>query len=176
MKSFKKQWLQKPAQIKLDMVKIAKIEAGAKAPAFSLLDQHGNITESSSFKGQKLLVYFYPRAMTPGCTVQACTVRDSLAQLNKIGLKVVAISPDLPERLKKFDEKQNLGFTLLSDPEKSVADSYGAVGEKTMFGKKSIGIIRSSFLIDEKGKIVAVWYKVKPDQTVSLALETLERL
>jgi peroxiredoxin Q/BCP len=158
------------------MAKVTKLEAGVKAPAFALFDQHGNKIESSSFKGEKLLVYFYPRAMTPGCTVQACTVRDSLAQLNKIGLKVVAISPDSPDRLKKFDEKQNLGFTLLSDPEKSVADAYGAVGEKTMFGKKSIGIIRSSFLIDEKGKVVAVWYKVKPDQTVALALEALGRL
>lgn len=156
-------------------VAVKKLGAGAKAPAFSLNDQSGNPVASKDLAGKKLLVYFYPRASTPGCTVQACSVRDSLSQLERLGVQVVAISPDMPVKLEKFDKKQNLGFPLLSDPEMAVAKSFGAVGEKTMFGKKSFGIIRSSFLIDENGKILERWYKVKPDQTVPLVVEFLDR-
>lgn len=156
--------------------KALKLEAGAVAPAFSLLDQNGKTVSSKSFAGKKLLLYFYPKASTPGCTVQACAVRDALPEFSRIKLQAVAISPDLPDKLKKFAEKQSLSFTLLSDPDKAVATAYGVVGEKTMFGKKSIGIIRSSFLLDEKGKVLQAWYKVKPDQTVPLALEFLAGL
>lgn len=158
------------------MIETVTLEAGAIAPAFSLKDQNDEMVESTAFAGKKLLVYFYPKASTPGCTVQACSVRDSLPEFSRLKLQVVAISPDQPDKLKKFAEKQALNFTLLSDPDKTVAQAYGVVGEKTMFGKKSIGIIRSSFLIDEKGKVLKAWYKVKPEQTVPLALEFLDGL
>ncbi|MEW6710596.1 MAG: thioredoxin-dependent thiol peroxidase [Candidatus Riflebacteria bacterium] len=148
-----------------------KLKAGDKAPAFSLKDQNGNVFASENLAGSRFLVYFYPRASTPGCTVQACSVRDSLPDFERLGLKVLAISPDQPEKLKKFDEKQGLGFTLLSDPDMSIAMAFGVVGEKTSFGKTSIGIIRSSFLIDERGGVIEAWYKVKPEETVPLALE-----
>ncbi|MFZ5949341.1 MAG: thioredoxin-dependent thiol peroxidase [Candidatus Rifleibacteriota bacterium] len=157
------------------MVKSAenKLKAGDKAPAFSLKDQNGKGFSSKDLAGGKFLVYFYPRASTPGCTVQACSVRDSLAVFRRAAFKIVAISPDQPEKLKKFDEKQGLGFTLLSDPDMSIASAFGVVGEKTSFGKTSIGIIRSSFLIDEKGRVIEAWYKVKPEETVPLALEKI---
>lgn len=158
------------------MIETVTLEAGAIAPAFSLKDQNDKMVKSTAFAGKKLLVYFYPKASTPGCTVQACSVRDSLPEFARVKLQVVAISPDQPDKLKKFADKQALNFTLLSDPDKAVAQAYGVVGEKTMFGKKSIGIIRSSFLIDEKGKVLKAWYKVKPEQTVPLALEFLDRL
>ena len=155
---------------------IEKLETGAKAPVFSLLDQDEANIKSSAYKGKKILLYFYPRASTPGCTVQACSLRDSMKSFNDLEVEVIGISPDLPAKLKKFDEKQQLGFRLLSDPEMKVAKSYKVVGEKTMFGKKKIGIIRSSFLIDEKGRILNTWYKVKSAETVPLAMEFLSEL
>lgn len=157
-------------------LEVKQLGAGDRAPAFSLQNQHGESVSSESFHGSRLLLYFYPRASTPGCTVQACSVRDSLGQFKRLGLRVVAISPDSPDKLKKFDEKQGLGFPLLSDPEMKVASAYGATGEKTMFGKKKFGIIRSSFLLDGKGVIAGAWYKVKPDETVAKALELLATL
>jgi peroxiredoxin Q/BCP len=153
-----------------------KLQAGAKAPAFSLKNQHEKTIDSKNLLGKKLLLYFYPKASTPGCTVQACSVRDSLPDFKKLDLQVVAISPDMPDKLKKFAEKQNLTFDLLSDPDMSIAKAYGVVGEKTMFGKTKTGIIRSSFLIDEQGSILETWYKVKPADTVPKALEFLKNL
>lgn len=153
-----------------------KLEAGVKAPAFSLSNQLDENVSSKDFSGSKFLLYFYPRASTPGCTIQACSVRDSFAEFKKLDLKIAAISPDLPGKLKKFAEKQALGFNLLSDPEMKIAQSYGVVGEKVMFGKTKIGIIRSSFLIDEKGRVLSAWYKVKPAEMVSLALEFLVKM
>jgi peroxiredoxin Q/BCP len=150
---------------------MTKLEAGKKAPPFSLQNQNGETVKLADFKGKKLLVYFYPRANTPGCTKQSCSVSESLPKLSKLALAVVGISPDTPEKQKNFDNKFKLGFPLLSDVDNKVAKAYGAWGTKTSFGKKREGIIRSSFLIDEKGRIVQSWYKVKPDDTVSKALE-----
>ena len=133
---------------------MTKLKAGDKAPTFSLLNQEGKTVKLSEFKGRKLLAYFYPKALTPGCTEQACSIRDAWPDLTPLQLAAVGISPDQPETQKQFEEKYALPFPLLSDPDHSVAEAYGVWGEKSMYGKKSMGIIRSSFLIDEKGKII----------------------
>jgi peroxiredoxin Q/BCP len=150
-----------------------RLEPGDPAPAFSLADQNGKTVRLSDFKGKKLLVYFYPRADTPGCTRQACSVRDFRKDIAKRGLAAVGISPDRPEAQKKFDGKYDLGFPLLADPDHEFAEAFGAWGEKSMYGRTSMGIIRSSFLIDEKGKIVEAWYRVRPEDTVPKALAAL---
>jgi peroxiredoxin Q/BCP len=152
---------------------MASLESGRKAPAFNLLDQDGNKVKLSDFKGKKLLLYFYPKADTPGCTKQACSVSTSLRSLKKQRIEAVGISPDPPDKQMKFDLKHKLGFPLLSDPDHKVAKAYGAWGEKSMYGKKYEGIIRSSFLIDEEAKVIQAWYKVKPDDTVPLAIDAL---
>jgi len=152
---------------------MATLNIGDKAPAFSLLDQYGKKVTLSDFKGKKLLLYFYPKADTPGCTKQACSVKDASKELKKQGAAAVGISPDKPAKQKKFDDKYSLGFPLLSDPDNKVAKAYGAWGEKSMYGKKYEGIIRSSFVIDEKGKILQASYKVKPLDTVPNATEVL---
>lgn len=147
------------------------LEEGHKAPAISLQDQDGNVVKLSDQKGHKTLVYFYPKADTPGCTKQSCGLRDIA---NDIGDTVIlGISPDAPEKQKKFDEKYSLGFTLLADTEHVVAEAYGVWGEKSMYGKKYMGIIRSAFLIDEKGMLEKVWYKVSPDNTPKNLLKAL---
>jgi peroxiredoxin Q/BCP len=150
---------------------MTKLEPGKKAPSFNLKNQTGQSVKLSDFRGRKLLVYFYPRANTPGCTTQSCSVSESLPKLNKLKIDAVGISPDMPEKQKNFDDKFKLGFPLLSDGDNKVAKAYGAWGTKVSFGKKREGIIRSSFLIDEKGRIVQSWYKVKPDDTVPKALQ-----
>jgi peroxiredoxin Q/BCP len=152
---------------------MAKLKAGDKAPLFSLLDQEGKKVSLSDFKGKKLLLYFYPKADTPGCTKQACSIRDASKELKKYGAAAVGISPDEPARQKKFDNKYSLGFPLLSDQDNKVAKAYGAWGEKSMYGKKYKGIIRSSFVIDGRGKILQASYKVKPLETVPNAAEVL---
>ena len=152
---------------------MAMLKAGDNAPAFSLLDQEGKQVSLSDFKGVKVLLYFYPKADTPGCTKQACSVRDASKELKKLGAAAVGISPDESSKQKKFDDKYSLGFPLLSDPDNKVAKAYGAWGEKSMYGKKYQGIIRSSFVIDEKGKILQASYKVKPLDTVPNATEVL---
>jgi thioredoxin-dependent peroxiredoxin len=152
---------------------MAKLTQGDPAPKFSLSDQNEQTVSLSDFKGEKLLVYFYPRANTPGCTRQSCAVGEVLPDLKKLGVRAVGISPDKPASQKKFDEKYELGFPLLSDPEKETARAFGAFGVKNMYGKKTEGIVRSSFLIDEKGRIIDAWYKVKPEDTVPKALAAL---
>jgi peroxiredoxin Q/BCP len=152
---------------------MAKLKVGDKAPAFSLLDQEGKKVSLSDFKGKKLLLYFYPKADTPGCTKQACSIRDASKELKIYGAAAVGISPDEPARQKKFDNKYSLGFPLLSDPDNKVAKAYGVWGEKSMYGKKYEGIIRSSFVIDGRGKILQASYKVKPLDTVPNATEVL---
>lgn len=152
---------------------MTKLSPGDKAPGFSLKDQSGETVSLSDFAGRKLLVYFYPKADTPGCTVQSCAVRDSLASLGKLGAAAVGISPDAPSAQQKFDQKFGLGFPLLSDPDHAVAEAFGAWGKKSMYGKEYDGIVRSSFLIDEKGKIVEAWYKVSPQDTVPKARAAL---
>lgn len=152
---------------------MGKLNPGDPAPDFQLQDQNGNPVSLADFQGKKLLVYFYPKADTPGCTRQACSVRDARPELAGLGLAVVGISPDAPEKQKKFDAKYGLTFTLLSDPDHRVAEAYGVWAEKSMYGKKTFGIVRSSFLIDEEGKIVQTWYKVSPEDTVPQAREAL---
>lgn len=143
------------------MTDSARLEVGDKAPAFSLPDADGNTVKLSDFKGRKVIVYFYPAASTPGCTKEACDFRDSLAELNGAGIAVVGISPDKPEKLAKFRDAEKLTFPLLSDPDKKVLTAWGAFGEKKMYGKTVQGVIRSTFLVDEKGKIGVAQYNVK---------------
>lgn len=143
------------------MTEAARLKVGDKAPAFSLPDADGNTVKLSDYKGRKVLVYFYPAAATPGCTQQACDFRDSLAELNGAGIDVVGISPDKPEKLAKFREAESLTFPLLSDPDKTALSAWGAFGEKKMYGKSVQGVIRSTFLVDEKGKIAVAQYNVK---------------
>lgn len=150
-----------------------KLNPGDPAPDFELMDQNGKVVKLADFQGRKLLLYFYPKADTPGCTRQACSVRDAREELATLGLAVVGISPDPPQRQKKFDDKYGLTFPLLADTERRTAQAFGAWGEKNMYGKKVEGIIRSSFLIDEKGKILQAWYKVSPEDTVPKAREAL---
>jgi thioredoxin-dependent peroxiredoxin len=144
-----------------------RLEVGDKAPAFSLPDADGKTVKLSDFKGRKVIVYFYPAASTPGCTKQACDFRDSLAQLNEAGLDVIGISPDKPEKLAKFRDAEGLTFPLLSDPDRSVLTAWGTFGEKTMYGKTVQGVIRSTFVVDEKGKIEVAQYNVKAAHTTT---------
>ena len=139
----------------------ARLEVGDRAPAFSLPDADGKTVKLSDFKGRKVIVYFYPAASTPGCTKQACDFRDSLAELNESGIDVVGISPDKPEKLAKFRDAEALTFPLLSDPDKRVLSEWSTFGEKKMYGKTVQGVIRSTFLVDEKGKIAVAQYNVK---------------
>ena len=143
------------------MAQTPRLAVGDKAPAFSLPDADGNTVKLSDFKGRKVIVYFYPAASTPGCTKQACDFRDSLAELNEAGLDVIGISPDKPEKLAKFRDAEGLTFPLLSDPEKKVLTAWGAFGEKSMYGKTVQGVIRSTFLVDEKGVVQVAQYNVK---------------
>jgi peroxiredoxin Q/BCP len=138
-----------------------RLQVGDKAPAFSLPDADGNNVALADFKGRKVIVYFYPAASTPGCTKQACDFRDSLAELNGAGLAVLGISPDKPEKLAKFRDSEELTFPLLSDPDKAVLTAWGAFGEKKMYGKTVQGVIRSTFVVDEDGKIEVAQYNVK---------------
>ena len=150
------------------------LKPGDKAPDFTLLDQHGErFSLKRSLKGKKALVYFYPKADTPGCTTQACGLRDVLPDLTKSDVAVLGISPDKPEKQKRFDDKYSLGFPLLADEDHAVAEAYGAWGEKSMYGKKYQGIIRSAFLVDEKGTIEQAWPKVSPKDTVTNLLKAI---
>ncbi|NGN98613.1 thioredoxin-dependent thiol peroxidase [Grimontia sp. S25] len=138
------------------------LEAGAAAPEFSLQDQNGNTVSLSQFKGKnKVLVYFYPKAMTPGCTTQACSLRDSKAELDALNTVVLGLSPDPVKKLKGFEEKKELNFTLLSDEDHAVADAFGVWGLKKFMGKEYDGIHRLSFLVDENGVIEHVFNKFK---------------
>jgi peroxiredoxin Q/BCP len=152
---------------------MAELKKGTRVPEFSLKDQDNTTVSLSQFEGKKLLVYFYPKADTPGCTTQACSVQEAMPDLARLGIAAVGISPDSPDKQKKFAEKYDLHFPLLSDPDHRVADAWGAWGEKSMYGKTYEGIIRSSFLVDEKGALVEAWYKVSPKDTVPNALGAL---
>jgi peroxiredoxin Q/BCP len=138
-----------------------RLEPGDTAPDFTLPDADGREVSLSSHRGQRVIVYFYPAAMTPGCTKQACDFRDSLADLAKQDIVVLGISPDAPAKLAKFREKEALTFPLLSDADRAVMQAYGAYGEKKMYGKVSVGVIRSTFVIDADGKIEKAQYGVK---------------
>jgi thioredoxin-dependent peroxiredoxin len=149
------------------------LSPGDPAPEFDLQDQHGHSVKLSDYAGHKVLIYLYPKADTPGCTAQSCSVRDALPNLKEQGVSAFGISPDAPGKQDKFDNKYTLGFPLLADVDHSVAEAYGVWGEKSMYGKKYMGITRSSFLIDEKGDIQDAWYKVSPSDTVPNALKAL---
>lgn len=138
-----------------------RLEVGDTAPAFSLPDADGNTVTLSDFKGRKVIVYFYPAASTPGCTKEACDFRDNLGELNDAGLDVVGISPDKPAKLAKFRDAEKLTFPLLSDPDRKVLETWGAYGEKTMYGKTVHGVIRSTFVVDELGKIALAQYNIR---------------
>lgn len=154
------------------MTEATRLAAGDKAPAFNLLDQDGAKRRLSEFKGRKVLVYFYPRADTPGCTTQSCELRDIAGDIGDT--VILGVSPDTPEKQKKFDEKYSLGFPLLADTEHVVAEAFGVWGEKVNYGRKYMGIVRSAFLIDEKGKVAEAWYKISPKDTPKKLLKALE--
>lgn len=142
------------------------LQTGDPAPDFSLSDQDGAIHTLADYRGRKLLIYFYPRADTPGCTRQSCAVRDAGSELEGRSVAAVGISPDTPQAQKKFDDKFELGFPLLADADHQVAEAYGVWGERKRYGRTYLGINRSSFLVDEAGNLEAVWYGVKPEATV----------
>lgn len=149
------------------------LQAGSSAPQFTLPDQDGEEISLADFQGQKVLIYFYPKAMTPGCTVQACGLRDNMAQLKKLGVEVLGISTDKPEKLSRFAEKEILNFTLLSDEEHHVAEQFGVWGEKKFMGKTYDGIHRVSFLIDEQGKVIHVFDNFKTNNHHEVILDYL---
>ena len=138
-----------------------RLAPGDEAPDFTLPDADGQQVSLSSYRGQQVIVYFYPAAMTPGCTKEACDFRDRQPDLAGAGTTVLGISPDKPEKLAKFRDKEKLTFPLLSDPDHAVEKTYGAYGSKMMYGKKSVGVIRSTFVIDADGKIEKALYAVK---------------
>jgi peroxiredoxin Q/BCP len=138
-----------------------RLAPGDEAPDFDLPADDGSQVRLSSLRGQRVIVYFYPAAMTPGCTTQACDFRDNIRSLAASGLTVLGISPDAPAKLAKFRARDHLNFPLLSDPEHKVHDAYGAYGEKMLYGKKKIGVIRSTFVVGPDGKVERAYYNVK---------------
>lgn len=153
---------------------MSTLKQGDPAPPFELPDQHGHVVRLSDLRGRKVLVYFYPKADTTGCTIQSSSVRDARGELEALGVEALGISPDRPPAQAAFDAKYGLGFPLLSDPDHAVAEAYGVWGEKaTVSGQPSIGISRSSFLIDEDGRILEAWHPVAPEDTVPKALAAL---
>jgi peroxiredoxin Q/BCP len=152
------------------------LSEGDKAPAFTLPDQHGDKVKLSDLKGQTVVLYFYPRADTPGCTTQACGVRDRSADYAAAGARVIGVSPDEVTAINKFDGKYDLGFTLLADADHAVAEKYGAWVEKSMYGRKYMGVARATFVIDTKGKIAKVFPKVQPKKHDDLVLKALGEL
>jgi peroxiredoxin Q/BCP len=152
------------------------LEAGDAAPDFTLPDQDGNEVKLSDLRGQTVVLYFYPRADTPGCTTQACGVRDRGDEYGKAGARVLGVSPDSVADVKKFADKYGLDFTLLADADHAVADAYGAWGEKSMYGKKYWGVRRATFLIDADGTIAKVFPKVSPKTHDDVVLEALAEL
>lgn len=155
------------------MTDSTRLSVGDTAPNFSLSDDTGKTVSLADFQGKRVLVYFYPRANTPGCTKEACDFQENLAQLNDLDIDVVGISPDSPEKLAKFRTDHNLEFTLLSDPEKTVLRAWGAFGEKKNYGKIVEGVIRSTFVVDADGKIEQAMYNVRATGHVARVLREL---
>jgi peroxiredoxin Q/BCP len=155
---------------------MAKLEAGAKAPAFTLPDQDENPVSLGDFAGSPVVVYFYPADDTPGCTKEACQFNDNLTAFSRAGVSVVGISPDGAAKHQRFRQKYGLRFPLLSDPAHNVMGAYGAWGEKTMYGKKTVGTIRSTFLVDGDGTLQRAWYNVRADGHAAKVLEALAEL
>jgi peroxiredoxin Q/BCP len=150
---------------------MAELRPGDVAPPFTLVDQAGNTVSLSDYRGRKVLVYFYPKADTPGCTTQACGLRDVVDRVGDTA--IVGVSPDPVSRQARFDRKYGLGFPLLSDEDHAVAEAYGAWGEKHMYGRAYMGIIRSAFLVDEEGRIAHAWPKVSPKDTATNLLAAI---
>ena len=153
---------------------MGKLEAGDKAPVFNLPDQDGKKVSSKDFAGKRFVLYFYPRDDTPGCTKEACQFNDNLAAFNRAKVPILGISADSAARHQKFREKYGLKITLLTDADHAVGEAYGAWGEKTMYGKKTIGVIRSTFLVAADGTIARPWYHVKADGHAAKVLEELQ--
>ncbi|HXC83772.1 MAG TPA: thioredoxin-dependent thiol peroxidase [Trebonia sp.] len=138
-----------------------RLEPGDEAPDFTLPDADGHPVTLSSLRGQRVIVYFYPAAMTPGCTKEACDFSESLADLNAVGVQVLGISPDAPAKLARFRDKEGITFPLLSDPDRTALTAYGAYGEKMNYGKKTMGVIRSTFVVGADGTVEKAYYGVK---------------
>ena len=153
---------------------MAKLKPGDRAPDFTLVDQSDKKVSLKSFRGKRVVVYFYPKADTPGCTTQSCAVRDAIPDLKKLKAVAVGVSPDPPAKQKKFGEKHDLGFPLLADEDRKVAKAWGVWGKKKLYGREFMGIIRSAFVVDAKGKIVDAFYKVSPKDTVPKVEAALE--
>ncbi|MDX6330636.1 MAG: thioredoxin-dependent peroxiredoxin [Streptomycetaceae bacterium] len=152
----------------------ARLQPGDPAPAFTLPDADGTPVSLADHAGRKVIVYFYPAALTPGCTKQACDFTDSLELLANAGYDVIGVSPDKPEKLAKFREKESLRVTLLGDPEKKVLSAYGAFGEKQLYGKTVTGVIRSTVVVGEDGNIEQAWYNVKATGHVAKLIKDLK--
>lgn len=161
--------------ILVTMTEQKRLEIGDQAPAFTLPNDSGETTSLSDYQGKRVLVYFYPRANTPGCTTEACDFRDSLTQLNDLGIEVVGISPDTVDKLVAFREKNNLTFPLLADPDKNVLKEWGAFGEKKNYGKIVEGVIRSTFLVGTDGAIELALYNVRATGHVARVIRELEK-
>jgi peroxiredoxin Q/BCP len=149
---------------------------GDKAPGFALLDQDGETVELADYKGKTVVLYFYPRASTPGCTTQACGIRDRRSEYDAAGATVIGVSPDEPAALRKFADEQSLDFTLVGDPDHSVAEAYGVWVEKSMYGKKYMGIQRATFIVGPDGKLARVFPKVTPKTHDDVILKALGEL
>ena len=152
---------------------MSKAIEGKKAPAFKGKDQHGKTVSLSDFKGKTVVVYFYPQDDTPTCTAQACNLRDNYGLLKNKGIEVIGISPDTVEKHKKFETKYDLPFTLIADPEHAIIEKYGVWGEKQMYGKKYMGLLRTTFLIDKDGVIQKIFHKPKAKQQAEEVLDAL---
>lgn len=153
-----------------------ELKVGDKAPSFSLKNTEGKTVKLSDFKGKKVVLFFYPKDMTPGCTKEACGFRDDYAVLKKRGVEVIGVSADDQKLHQKFTETYSLPFTLLSDTDHSVMEKYGAWGEKNMYGKKVTGVLRSTFLIDEEGRIAHIFRRVKTDTHSKDVIAVLDKL
>jgi peroxiredoxin Q/BCP len=151
-----------------------RLTPGDTAPDFTLPDADGTPVSLAEHKGRKVIVYFYPAALTPGCTKQACDFTDNLELLAGAGYDVIGVSPDKPEKLAKFREKESLKVTLVADPDKAVLEAYGAFGEKKLYGKTVTGVIRSTVVVDEEGKVEHAWYNVKATGHVAKLLKDLK--
>ncbi|MFE9781709.1 thioredoxin-dependent thiol peroxidase [Streptomyces sp. NPDC005775] len=150
-----------------------RLQPGDTAPAFTLPDADGNDVSLADHKGRKVIVYFYPRALTPGCTKQACDFTDNLDLLATAGYDVIGVSPDKPEKLAKFRDEENLKVTLVGDPAKETLEAYGAFGEKKNYGKTVMGVIRSTIVVDENGKVEHAFYNVRATGHVAKIIKDL---
>jgi len=152
------------------------LETGTKAPDFTLPDQDANDVSLADLRGQTVVLYFYPKADTPGCTTQACGIRDHLPDYTAAGVRVLGVSPDPVKAVKKFHDKQSLNFTLLADEDHAVCEAYGVWGEKTLYGRKYMGMERATFLVDGKGVIREIWRKVRVPGHVEAVLAAVKAL